>query len=89
MILLLKQRVKCANQEILFIIIYDILHSFPQIQYSVYNGTESASYFGPKIPAKIKNKDSLDGFKRKIQKWDPVECQCRICRTFVPNLGFI
>ena len=31
--------------------------------HSVYNGTESASYFGPKIPAKIKNKDSLDGFK--------------------------
>ena len=40
--------------------------------HSVYNGTESASYLdlGPKIweqiSAEIKNKDSLDGFKKEI-----------------------
>ena len=38
----------------------------------VYNGTESASYLGPKIweqiPSEIKNKESLDGFKREIKK---------------------
>ena len=72
MILLLKQRVKCANQEILFIIIYDILHSFPQIQYSVYNGTESASYFGPKIPAKIKIRTLLMGLKEKSKNGIPL-----------------
>ena len=36
--------------------------------HSVYNGTESASYLGPtiweQITAEIKNKDSLDGFKK-------------------------
>ena len=61
--------------------------------HSVYNGTESASYLGPKIweqiPAEIKNKESLDGFKREVRKWKPVQCPCRICRTFIPNLGFI
>ena len=40
--------------------------------HSVYNGTESASYLTPKIweqiPAEIKNKDSLDGFKKEIEK---------------------
>ena len=41
------------------------------------------------IPAEIKNEESLDGFKREIKKWKPVECPSRICRTFVPNLGFI
>ena len=39
---------------------------------SVYNGTESASYLGPKIweqiPAEIKNKESLDSSKREIKK---------------------
>ena len=40
------------------------------------------------IPAGIKNKDSLDGFKKEIKKWKPTECPCRICKTFVPNLGF-
>ena len=37
---------------------------------SVYNGTESASYLGPKIwekiSAEIKNKKSHDGFKRRL-----------------------
>ena len=40
--------------------------------HSAYNGTESASYLGPKIweqiPAEIKNKESLDGSKREIKK---------------------
>ena len=37
--------------------------------YSAYNGTESASYAGPKIweqvPAEIQNKDFLGGFEKK------------------------
>ena len=56
--------------------------------HSLFNGTESASYLGPKIweqiPAEIKNKDSLDGFKNEIIKWKPSECPCRInvCTNF-------
>ena len=61
--------------------------------HSVFNGTESASYLGPKIweqiPVEIKNKDSLDGFKTEIKKWKPSECPCRVCKTFVPTLGFV
>ena len=64
-----------------------------ELIHNVYNGTESASYLGPKIweqiPAEIKNKDSYGGFKIEIKKWKPTECPCRICQTFVPNLGFV
>ena len=42
--------------------------------HSVYNGTESASYLGPKIweqmPAEIKNTDSLAGFEKEILKME-------------------
>ena len=42
--------------------------------HSIYNETESALYLGPKIweqiPAEIKNKESLDGSKRKIKKME-------------------
>ena len=59
----------------------------------VFNGSESASYLGPKIweetPTDIKNKDSLIGFKKEIKKWKPLNCPRRICKTFIPNLGFI
>ena len=75
---------------------YNIQHTshFPtDPAYIVYNRTELASYLGPKIwvqiSAETKNKDSLDIFKEEIKKWKPTECPCRICKTFVPNLGFV
>ena len=57
--------------------------------HSVYNGTESASYLGPNIWEQIpaENKNFLDGFKKEVKKWKPTDCPCRICKTFVPNLG--
>ena len=59
----------------------------------VYNGSESASYLGPKIweqiPTEIKMINSLAGFKKEIRKWKPVNCPCRICKVFFPNLGFL
>ena len=58
-----------------------------------YNGSESASYLGSKIweqiPTKIKTINSLAGFKKEIRKWKPVNCPCRICKVFIPNLGFL
>ena len=59
----------------------------------VYNRTESATYLGSKILvqilAEIKHKDSLDGFNKEIKKWKPTECICKICKNFMPNLGFV
>ena len=43
----------------------------------------------PFILLKLKDKESLDGFKREIRKLKPFEYPCRICRTVVPNLDFI
>ena len=57
--------------------------------HSVFNGSESASYLGPKIweqiPFEIKNINSLVGFKKEIRKWKPANCVCRICKVFIPN----
>ena len=61
--------------------------------HSVLNGSESASCLGPKIweriPFEIKNINSLVGFKKEIRKWKPANCPCRICKVYIPNLGFI
>ena len=61
--------------------------------YSVYNGTEPASYLVPKIceqiPSEIQNNKSLEGFKREIKKWKTADCPCRICKIFIPDLGFV
>ena len=56
-------------------------------------GKETIRYRGPKtwdlLPNDIKESESLELFKRKIRNWTPHECECRLCKTYVFNLGFI
>ena len=58
---------------------------------TVYYGTETISFRGPKIwalvPDEIKNSTSLTLFKRKIKNWEPRECTCRLCKPFISNLA--
>ena len=60
---------------------------------SVRYGTETVSFLAPKIwdilPKDIKDSESLDIFKRKIKKWISSECPCRLCETYVSQVGFI
>ena len=61
--------------------------------HSVYYDSESASYLGPKlwelIPSAIRQLDTLSEFKKAIKKWKPTNCPCRICKTYIPNVGFL
>ena len=56
-------------------------------------GTESLSFLGPKIwdivPDYIKSSETMSAFKHKIKKWIPIECPCRICKIYLPGIGFI
>ena len=60
---------------------------------TVYWGTESLNYRGPKtwqfVPPHIKKSSNLIEFEQKIRRWKFVGCTCRLCKTFVPELGFI
>ena len=55
--------------------------------------TESISFLTPKIweilPNEIKDSDTLQIFKAKIKKWVPVEFPCRLCKVYLPQVGFI
>ena len=59
----------------------------------VYTGLESLRCLGPKIwcmvPNDIKKSSTLVIFKSAIRKWRPTKCPCRLCLTYVKNLGFI
>ena len=56
-------------------------------------GTETVTYRAPFLWAnlhmKYKNARSLDEFKSKIKAWKCDFCQCRLCKKYVQNLGFI
>ena len=60
---------------------------------SVYNGSETIAFRGPQIwslvPENIKFVATLAEFKRKIKEWKPEGCICRLCKTYIKDLGFI
>ena len=57
--------------------------------HSVYSGTGSTSYLGPKIweqkHSEIRNKKPLEDFKWEIKKWKLTDCPSRICKILIPN----
>ena len=60
---------------------------------TVLYGTETLSYLGPKIwnlvPSDIRDCATEPIFRQKIKKWKPDRCPCRLCKIYIPNLGFI
>ena len=62
-------------------------------KYTTVYGVLSLKYFAPKIrnivPIDIRNSDSLSEFTTKIKSWKPVTCPCKLCRTFLGQVGYI
>ena len=60
--------------------------------HSVYHGSESVSSLGPKIwelvPPGIRQINTFSKLKKAIKKWKPTNCPCRICKTYIPKVGF-
>ena len=61
---------------------------------TVYKGDNSLRNFGPivwnnMIPVQYKTFSSLIDFKRAIQSWEPDNCPCRLCKTYVKAVGFM
>ena len=56
-------------------------------------GTETLSFLATKIwalvPDDVKNASSIEVFKEKIKACNFDNCPCRICKTYIQNLGFI
>ena len=59
---------------------------------SVYYGTESISFLGPKIwerlPINIKDSENLSIFKLNIKSRKPENCPCRLCTLYIADIGF-
>ena len=59
---------------------------------SVYYGSETISFIGPKIwellPSSIKDSENLNIFKSNIKSWKSENCPCRLCRLYIADIGF-
>ena len=56
-------------------------------------GIETLLYLAPKIwniiPISIKNAKSVNEFKQKIISWNPTNCPCKLCKTYVAGVGYV
>ena len=75
---------------------YDLRNANPFLSHNirtVKNGTDTISFQGPKlwvsIPSEIKESKTLPEFQSKIKRWKPINCSCRICKTWISDLGFL
>ena len=54
-------------------------------------GTETVTFRAPEIwgflPEEIRHSESVGIFK--IKQWTSSDCKCRLCRTYISNVGFI
>ena len=55
-------------------------------------GIETVRYLGQKlwqtIPHSVRESQSLTAFKKELRTCT-IECDCRLCKTFISGLGFI
>ena len=60
---------------------------------TVNNGLETIRYRGPftwkLVPQEIKNSKSLSAFKAKIKLWKPLGCNCRLCKVYIKDVGYL
>ena len=61
---------------------------------TIYNGEQSLRSFGPVVwndllPDIFKSATTLNKFKHMIKLWVPTGCPCRLCKDYVPGLGFV
>ena len=63
----------------------------PQVK-TVNRGIETIRYRGPLtwelVPDDIKESESLSIFKDKIKSWKPSGCSCRLCKNYIPGIGY-
>ena len=63
----------------------------PQVE-SVNYDLESIGLLGQKLGESLsndlKNNELVDSFKTTIKKWKPESCPCRLCKTYLQNIGY-
>ena len=41
------------------------------------------------VPMEMNNQKGLEDLENKIRRWEHDECDCKPCKDFVSNLGYV
>ena len=75
---------------------YNLRHGndalLPKVQ-TTSSGIETIAYLGGRLwqllPKEIKQSSSLSIFRKRIKCWKGGECNCRLCRRYILQVGFL
>ena len=60
---------------------------------TVRNVFESISYLGLKIwemlPSEMQEYETLFEFKSKVKSWNPINCPCKLFKTYIGGVGYV
>ena len=77
-------------------ITYDLRHGNDAQHLKVRTGSfgvETLAYHGNKLwqflPHDIKQSNTLSIFKKRIKYWNGDRCNCRLCKPYIPRVGFL
>ena len=59
------------------------------IKYGINTIAFRGSQIWQNIPLEIRNSESLSLFKSNIKQIQSLPCHCKICRSFIANLGYM
>ena len=61
--------------------------------HSVFSGTESLKFLGPKmwalVPNEMKQLESLGKFRKEIKQRKPTSCLCKLCKRYICRIQFL
>ena len=64
----------------------------PKVRTTTY-GIESVSFLGSllwhALPESLKKSENLAVFKRKLRSWKGLDCNCRLCKIYIADLGYL
>ena len=56
-------------------------------------GLETLNYRSPQLwailPENVRQINSLVQFKDSVRTWVCIDCPCRLCKLYLPNIGFL
>ena len=71
---------------------HSLFFSIPYVK-NVCHESESLPNLGPRIwdlvPDTLKELDDVNSFKTHITKWQPENWPYRLCKSYIPHVGFI
>ena len=56
-------------------------------------GFNSLRYFASEVwsivPLELKNTNDIEVFKSEIRKWEPMQCECTLCLSYLHSIGYV